>query len=115
MVTWYEVSRWSDRPRAVEFERETDKFLIRKNGRRDAKATMYSRWYATKKEAEAVISSRIAAEEAKKADMLIRNASRDLLEALERLVSAARDVDHGYMDQAISSADSAIARARGEA
>ena len=42
-------------------------------------------------------------------------ASPDLLEALERLVSSARDVDHGYMDQAIDNAESAIARARGEA
>ena len=42
-------------------------------------------------------------------------AAPDLLEALERLVSAARDVDHGYMDQSIASAEAAIARARGEA
>ena len=42
-------------------------------------------------------------------------AAPDLLEALERLVSAARDVGHGYMDQAIDNAESAIAKARGEA
>jgi len=61
MVTWYEVSRFSIGPRALEFERETAKFLIHKNGRREAKVSRYSRWYATEEEAEAVISARIAA------------------------------------------------------
>ncbi len=42
-------------------------------------------------------------------------AAPDLLDALERLVSSARDVDHGYMDQAIDNAESAIAKARGDA
>ena len=42
------------------------------------------------------------------------SAAPDLLEALERLVSVARDVDHGYMDQAIDNAESAIAKARGQ-
>lgn len=41
-------------------------------------------------------------------------AAPDLLDALERLVSAARDADHGYMDQAIDNAESAISKARGQ-
>ena len=49
------------------------------------------------------------------ANAILIAAAPDLLEALERLVSAARDVDHGYMDQAIDNAESAIAKARGEA
>lgn len=48
------------------------------------------------------------------ADAHLIAAAPDLLEALERLVSAARDVDHGYMDQAIDNAESAIAKARGQ-
>ena len=51
----------------------------------------------------------------KSANARLIAAATDLLEALERLVSAARDVDHGYMDQSIASAEAAIARARGEA
>ena len=49
-----------------------------------------------------------------KANALLISAAPDLLEALERLVSAARDVDHGYLDQAIDNAESAIAKARGQ-
>lgn len=43
-------------------------------------------------------------------EIVQRAKQRDaLLAALERLTSAARDVDHGYMDQAIAQADDAIA------
>jgi len=117
---WYQACKqFGTAPRAVEFERETDSFLIRKDGRRDAKETTYSKWFRTEAEALAAIADRIEKEERKKAMLRVRNAAPDLLEALEELersvlAGSYEDPSHDRIFRALKDAREAIARARGE-
>ena len=49
---WFCAPRWSDKPRAEMFDRETEHRLFR--GKRfEAKVTKYHHWYPTKAEAQA--------------------------------------------------------------
>lgn len=124
---WYQVCKqFGTAPRAVEFERETDSFLIRKDGRRDAKETTYYKWFPTEAEALAAIADRIEKEESKKAMLRVRNAAPDLLEALEAFerisalwLPAEVEEQHAEEMYALHMARnqmlSAIAKARGDA
>ena len=118
---WYQACKqFGAAPRAVEFERETDSFLIRKDGRRDAKETTYSKWFRTETEALSAIADRIEKEDKKKAMLRVRNAAPDLLEALEAWISYHDDEEDGADSmlryaKAIDMTRAAIARARGEA
>ena len=112
---WYQACKqFGTAPRAVEFERETDSFLIRKDGRRDAKETTYYKWFPTEAEALAAIADRIEKEERKKAMLRVRNAAPDLLEALEYCLDCLGD-EFALPSDCQSTARAAIAKARGEA
>jgi hypothetical protein len=44
----------------------------------------------------------------------LHEVNKELVEALERLMSCAIDVDHGYLKYAINHAEAALAKAKGE-
>lgn len=83
---WFRVNRWNDEPFARMFDRETDAFLIRDDGRRDKKWTNYERWYPTREEAQAVIDERKANTAERERMNRIRDAAPDLLAQLEYAV-----------------------------
>jgi hypothetical protein len=122
VIAW-EVHRYSKAPERKEYERETASFYVRSDGRRDAKETSYSKLYADHGEALAAIKRRIAGEEGRKRDELVRKAAPDLLEALEELLSissvfiSAIEASDPSVDfeKWEAKARAAIARARGEA
>jgi hypothetical protein len=87
---WFRVNRWDDEPFARMFDRETDAFLIRDDGRRDKKWTNYERWYPTREEAQAVIDERKANTAERKRMDRIRDAAPDMLAALEVVCSSHR-------------------------
>jgi hypothetical protein len=110
IIVW-EVSRWRASPERKEYVRETARFYVRKDGRRDSKETSYSKLYSNYDEACAAIKARMDSEKARKKLELIRKAAPDLLEALEAaltvLTDSVGDFDH-------EAATAAIAKARGE-
>jgi hypothetical protein len=116
VIAW-EVHRYSKAPERKEYERETASFYIRSNGKRDAKETGFSKLYADHGEAVAAIKRRIAGEEARKRDELVRKVAPELLEALVAVLNAGRGTSGRIIldaeDEALARA--AIARARGEA
>ena len=115
-MVWYEVAKaFGRKPTAREFERETANFLIRKDGRRDAKETSGYKWFPTEAEALAAIADRIEKEYKKKAMLRVRNAAPDLLEALEEILDGyLYGCDMKTKRENIKKANAAIARARGE-
>lgn len=112
VIAW-EVTRYSEEPKRVEFVRETASFYVRSDGRRDAKETSYSKFYADHGEALAAIKRRISGEEGRKRDELVRKAAPALFDALEKLV-ALINADC-CLDKATQEAEAAIASARGVA
>lgn len=118
---WFQVSNYGGGITEREFVRETDKMLVfldyRGRERADAKQSSYNRWYPTREEAEAAQAEIRAHNDAKDAERRIRSAAPELLEALERLVSAC--VATGTLPgekgrELLARSHAAIAKARGQ-
>lgn len=111
---WFRVNRWNDEPFARMFDRETDAFLIRDDGRRDKKWTNYERWYPTREEAQAVIDERKHEAAERKRMNLIRDTAPELLTQLEYAVKLLGAFPTLNGTAQVQSMRETIAKARGQ-
>lgn len=84
----WKVYKWADKPEKIIYERETGKFYVREDGRRDAKQTSWYETFASEQDAIDKVAELKKSEGELKRLELTRKAAPDLLDALEELFSS---------------------------
>ena len=120
IVKWY-ASKWCDTPERMEFIRETEHMLFRRDFRRvrrERKVSKWGRYYDTYEEAQAAIDAFKAGKAADRARRRLTEAAPELLEALRVLTEynaeMSGDVSLFDRDDLWQKARAAIAKATGE-
>lgn len=124
IVKWY-ASKWCDTPERMEFIRETEHMLFRRDFRRvrsERKVSKWGRYYDTYEEAQAAIDAFKAGKAADRARRRLAEAAPELLDALRDaliVMEAGAEMRHGKGFEAtenspIAKARDAIAKATGE-
>ena len=108
IVKWY-AAKWCNTPERMEFIRETEHMLFRRDFRRvrrERKVSTCGRYYDTYEEAQAAIDAFKADKAAARAQRRLTEVAPELLEALKyaRRFLNSDDHDTAYVDAAIAKA-----------
>lgn len=113
-IVKFVVDNWGDKPKTVEYAKQSTHFYIKANGGRDSIISRYYSYFDSEAEALEFIADRNAKRARSKEIDQIKRHAVELLEALEGLLRNADDpMDQQTTDWFFDQARSAINKAKG--